>query len=60
MVQDLSLDCPDAAHQLALMLGRLIVDEVLPPAFLTGVLPSLRDQSMGVAIVQTAGEARAP
>jgi hypothetical protein len=34
---DLVLDCPDAVHLLALFLGRAIVDEVLPPAFLTQV-----------------------
>lgn len=54
-VQDLSLDSPDAPHQLALMLGRLVVDEVLPPAFLTAVLPSLEDGSMGVSVVEITG-----
>jgi len=34
---DLVLDCPDVVHLLALFLGRAIVDEVLPPAFLTQV-----------------------
>ncbi len=34
---DLVLDCPDAVHLLSLFLGRAIVDEVLPPAFLTQV-----------------------
>jgi len=52
---DLVLDCPDVVHLLALFLGRAIVDEVLPPAFLTQVLKSLRSQSLGVAIVRTCG-----
>ena len=47
-------------HQLALVLGRIIVDEVLPPAFLTAVLPSLSNQSLGVSIVQATGETGSP
>ncbi|KAF5834130.1 armadillo-type protein [Dunaliella salina] len=52
---DLVLDCPDVVHLLGLFLGRAIVDEVLPPAFLTQVLKSLHSQSLGVAIVRTCG-----
>lgn len=34
---DLLLDCPDAVRLLSLFLGRAIVDEILPPSFLTQV-----------------------
>lgn len=55
-MQDLELDIPDAAHFVALFLGRAIVDEVLPPAFLTKVLQRLRDDSLGVQVVRSVGE----
>ena len=54
--QDLALDIPDAAHQLSLFLGRIIVDEALPPSFLTSVLANLRNDSLGVSVVQATGE----
>ena len=54
--QDLELDIPDAAHFVALFLGRAIVDEVLAPAFLTKVLQRLRDDSLGIQIVRSVGE----
>jgi hypothetical protein len=54
-VEDLCLDYPDAAHTLSLFLGRAIIDEALQPAFLTAVLPSLRNDSLGVAVVQATG-----
>jgi hypothetical protein len=50
------LDVLNADHQLSLFLARAIVDEVLPPAFLTAVLPFLENQSQGVNIVQATGE----
>lgn len=53
--QDLELDLPDATHYIALFLGRAIVDEVLPPAFLTTVLARMNDDSLGVHIVRSAG-----
>ena len=53
--QDLELDLPDATHYIALFLGRTIVDEVLPPAFLTTVLARMNDDSLGVHIVRSAG-----
>ncbi len=40
---------------LSLFLGRLIVDEVLPPSFLAAALSALRDGSLGVAVVQQTG-----
>lgn len=54
--QDLELDIPDAAHFVALFLGRAIVDEVLAPAFLTRVLQRMRDDSLGIQIVRSVGE----
>ncbi|EIE18312.1 MA3-domain-containing protein [Coccomyxa subellipsoidea C-169] len=53
--EDLELDLPDATHYIALFLGRAIVDEVLPPAFLTTVLARMNDDSLGVHIVRSAG-----
>ena len=41
---------------LTLFVGRLIVDDAMPPSFLTSVLPSLEDSSLGVAIVRGAGD----
>lgn len=52
---DLVLDIPEAVHLLSLFLGRAIVDEVLPPAFLANTLPSLPDGSLGVTVVQATG-----
>lgn len=54
-VDDLVLDCPDAVHMVSLFLGRAIVDEALPPSFLTQVLASLRNDSLGITVVQTTG-----
>lgn len=51
------LDAPDAVRLLSLFLGRAVVDEVLPPAFLTSVLPSLPDGGLGVAVVRAAAGA---
>ena len=50
------LDVLDADHQLSLFLARAIVDEVLPPAFLTAALPFLENQSQGVNVVQATGK----
>jgi len=55
VADDLVLDIPDAMHLLSLFLGRAIVDEVLPPAFLAAALPSLPDGGLGVAVVQATG-----
>jgi hypothetical protein len=50
--EDLVLDVPDAPHMLTLFLARLVVDEVVPPAFLTTVLESLKPDTLGIAIVR--------
>ncbi|KAF6262938.1 armadillo-type protein [Scenedesmus sp. NREL 46B-D3] len=52
---DLVLDIPDTVHLLSLFLGRAIVDEVLPPAFLASCLPSLPDGGLGITVVQATG-----
>jgi len=52
---DLVLDCPDAVRLLALFLGRAVVDEAVPPAFLHKVLASLPDGGLGVAVVSATG-----
>lgn len=53
--EDLVLDNPEAVHFLTNFLGRIIVDEVVPPSFLTSVLGSLKDHSLGVRIVEETG-----
>lgn len=55
-VEDLVLDNPDAAHLISLFLGRIIVDEVLPPSFLTSVLGALKDDCLGIQVVQATGK----
>lgn len=55
---DLVLDIPGALHLLSLFLGRAVVDEVLPPAFLAAALPGLPDGGLGVGVVQNTGERR--
>jgi programmed cell death protein 4 len=52
---DLVLDIPGALHLLSLFLGRAVVDEVLPPAFLAAALPGLPDGGLGVGVVQNTG-----
>lgn len=53
---DLVLDIPEAVHLLSLFLGRAIVDEVLPPAFLASCLPALPDGGLGITVVQATGK----
>jgi len=53
--EDLVLDNPNAVHFLTNFLGRIIVDEIVPPSFLTSVLGSLKDHSLGVQIVEETG-----
>ena len=54
-VEDLVLDVPTAPHDLSICLARLVVDEILPPAFLTTALESLRDDCMGVDVIKATG-----
>ena len=46
---------PQRVPPQALFVGRAVVDEVLPPAFLVSVLKALPDGCLGVAVVQAAG-----
>ncbi|GAQ81206.1 MA3 domain-containing protein [Klebsormidium nitens] len=52
--EDLALDIPDAAYELALFLARAVVDDVLPPLYLSQVQNQLKDGSLGQEIVHTA------
>eukprot|EP00252_Welwitschia_mirabilis_P010638 TRINITY_DN2402_c0_g1_i3.p1 TRINITY_DN2402_c0_g1~~TRINITY_DN2402_c0_g1_i3.p1 ORF type:complete len:701 (+),score=193.55 TRINITY_DN2402_c0_g1_i3:294-2396(+) len=51
---DLALDIPDAVDVLALFVARAVVDDILPPAFLTKTLKSLPEDSKGVEVIQRA------
>jgi len=51
---DLSVDIPDAANVLALFVARAVVDDVLPPAFITRVQKILPESSKGLQAVQIA------
>uniref|UniRef100_A0A0D6QWI4 MI domain-containing protein n=1 Tax=Araucaria cunninghamii TaxID=56994 RepID=A0A0D6QWI4_ARACU len=51
---DLALDIPDAVDVLALFVVRAVVDDILPPAFLTKTLKSLPEDSKGVEAIQKA------
>eukprot|EP00246_Nothoceros_aenigmaticus_P013530 TRINITY_DN4718_c0_g1_i1.p1 TRINITY_DN4718_c0_g1~~TRINITY_DN4718_c0_g1_i1.p1 ORF type:complete len:725 (+),score=184.72 TRINITY_DN4718_c0_g1_i1:48-2222(+) len=50
-VDDLSLDIPDASDVLALFLARAVVDDILPPAFLSKAQKALPEDSQGVAVI---------
>ncbi|XP_030542261.1 MA3 DOMAIN-CONTAINING TRANSLATION REGULATORY FACTOR 1 [Rhodamnia argentea] len=51
---DLSVDILDAVDVLALFLSRAVVDEILPPAFLTRAKKTLPESSKGFQVIQTA------
>ncbi|GAV62559.1 MA3 domain-containing protein [Cephalotus follicularis] len=51
---DLAVDILDAVDILALFLARAVVDDILPPAFLTRAKKALPESSMGVQVIQTA------
>ena len=51
---DLALDIPDAVDVLALFVARVVVDDILPPAFLTKTSKSLPEDSKGVEVIQKA------
>ncbi|KAH9310627.1 hypothetical protein KI387_025662 [Taxus chinensis] len=51
---DLALDIPDAVDVLALFVARAVVDDILPPAFLTKTLKSLPEDSKGLEVIQKA------
>jgi len=49
-IDDLALDVPDVATQLANFIARAIVDEVVPPAFLSLAPPSLLASGRGAEV----------
>ncbi|XP_077227215.1 MA3 DOMAIN-CONTAINING TRANSLATION REGULATORY FACTOR 1-like [Tasmannia lanceolata] len=51
---DLALDILDAADILALFIARAVVDDILPPAFLTSAKKTLKDSSKGLEVIQIA------
>ncbi|CAM6114371.1 unnamed protein product [Calypogeia fissa] len=51
-VDDLSLDIPDASDILALFLARAVVDDILPPAFLTKTVKVLPEGCEGINVLQ--------
>lgn len=51
---DLIVDIPDAVDILALFIARAVVDDILPPAFLTKALNSLPRDSKGLDVIKRA------
>jgi len=51
---DLVVDIPDAVDVLALFIARAIVDDILPPAFLTKELANLSKESKGAEVIRRA------
>lgn len=51
---DFSVDIPDAVNVLALFVARAVVDDILPPAFVTRVQKNLPESSKGLQAVQIA------
>lgn len=51
-VDDLVLDIPDAVDILAIFLARAVVDDILPPAFLSKTQKVLVEGSQGLAVIQ--------
>ncbi|KAK9277981.1 hypothetical protein L1049_027797 [Liquidambar formosana] len=51
---DLAVDILDAVDVLALFIARAVVDDILPPAFLTRAKKSLSESSKGLQVIQTA------
>lgn len=53
-VDDLVVDIPDAVDVLALFIARAVVDDILPPAFLTKKRCSLLKESKGAEVLKRA------
>ncbi|KVH98970.1 uncharacterized protein LOC112514626 [Cynara cardunculus var. scolymus] len=51
---DLAVDILDAVEILALFIARAVVDDILPPAFVTRAKKSLSESSKGFQVLQTA------
>jgi hypothetical protein len=54
-IDDYVLDVPNAVHLATLFLARAIVDEILPPTFLTSVLDSLEHETLAIEVVRQTG-----
>lgn len=55
-VDDLTVDIPDAVDVLALFIARAVVDDILPPAFLSKAKGSLSESSKGMQVLQIAAK----
>ncbi|KAG9134995.1 hypothetical protein Leryth_023087, partial [Lithospermum erythrorhizon] len=53
-VDDLIVDIPDVVDVLSLFIARAVVDDILPPAFLTKTVTSLPIDSKGVQVINRA------
>lgn len=51
---DLCVDIPDTVDVLALFVSRAVVDEILPPAFLTKEMASITEDSKGAQVIKKA------
>ncbi|KAL2503755.1 MA3 domain-containing protein [Abeliophyllum distichum] len=51
---DLTVDIPNAVDILALFIARAVVDDILPPSFLTKAMGSLSEDSKGVEVIRRA------
>ncbi|KAL6838843.1 hypothetical protein ACP4OV_031279 [Aristida adscensionis] len=52
--EDLTVDIPDAVDVLAVFVARAVVDEILPPIFLTRARALLPESSKGLEVLQVA------
>ncbi|KAL6652505.1 hypothetical protein ACP70R_011430 [Stipagrostis hirtigluma subsp. patula] len=52
--EDLTVDIPDAVDVLAVFVARAIVDEILPPVFITRARALLPESSKGIEVLQVA------
>lgn len=55
-LDDYLLDVPDAPHLMTLFTARAIVDELLPPAFLTRALDAMLPDCLGIAVIRSTGK----
>ncbi|XP_062225953.1 MA3 DOMAIN-CONTAINING TRANSLATION REGULATORY FACTOR 4-like [Phragmites australis] len=54
--EDLTVDIPDAVDVLAVFVARAVVDEILPPVFLTRARALLPESSKGIDVLQVAAK----
>lgn len=52
-LEDIVLDVPAAAQLLALFISRTIVDDVLPPSFLSHISPGADPERIAVTLILT-------